>query len=109
MGCLQRMNKEETKLVLTCNVMRGTRKITSCAFTEQGLLLTFKLEREPMQSEVRYDAAADSSVTCTEQMFVQATLETARCKLALHLCPQFYIYACKGCSFGDLFFFSPLK
>lgn len=96
------MNKEETKLVLTCNVMRGTRKITSCAFTEQGLLLTFKLEREPMQSEVRYDAAADSSVTCTEQMFVQATLETARCKLALHLCPQFYIYACKGCSFGDL-------
>lgn len=41
----------------------------SCAFTEQGLLLIFKLEREPMQSEVRYDAA-HSSVTCTDRMFV---------------------------------------
>lgn len=96
------MNKYKPKLVLTCNIMRGTRKIMSCAFTEQGLLLTFKLERELMQSKVRYDAA-HSSATCTDQMFVQATLETARCKLALHLCPQFYIYICKACSFGDFF------
>lgn len=57
------MNKEETQLVLTCNIMRGTGKIMSCAFTEWWLLLTFKLEREPMPSKVRYDAA-QSSVTC---------------------------------------------
>lgn len=47
------MNKEETQLVLTCNIMRGTGKIMSCAFTEWWLLLTFKLEREPMPSKVR--------------------------------------------------------
>jgi len=56
-------------LVLTCNIMRSTRKSMSCALTEQGLLLTFKLEREPMQSEVRHDAT-HSSVTCTDQKFV---------------------------------------
>lgn len=59
------MNKEETKLVFTCNIMRGTRKIMSRAYTKQKLLLTFKLGREPVRSEVRYDAA-HSPVTCTD-------------------------------------------
>lgn len=76
-GVIATEEQRKKKSVLTCNIMGGSRKVASFALT--GLSLTFQLEREPIQQEVRYNAA-HSSATRTDQMFAQAAQETAVCK-----------------------------
>lgn len=72
----------------------------SHAFTEQGLLLAFKLQRELIQSEDRYEAA-HSFVTCMDV----CVSYPGKCKVQISSASphSFTNTFGKGCSFSDFF------